>query len=278
MPGPIDAPVNQTFTQDHDVRPDGSVHFTCSQDAAIWPWLGLPPCHPIAVQVMNYWVTVECSAVRGGFDPQKWSALVWTDWELPDPAAGHAVRGIYENANLDGGRAFASTIFDAEGRILVRVRGRGVIFRTRNFEGWRGESKAKLGSRASARDFTYASKQAVGAGTGEFAFLGPIATAPARFAEGLVTAENGMPPAHRYISGSGDHVNAAHIAEIGRQFLALHLGDPDVRMERAQIHFDHYVEMGAPFRVELVGEVDKSAQLVLSQADRECTRLTLGWN
>lgn len=277
MPGPIDAPVNQTFTLDHDVRPDGSVHFACSQDTETWRWLELPPGHPIAVQVMNYWITVECSAVRGTFDPKKWSALVWADWERPDPEAGHPVRGVFENTDVDGELGFAGTFFDAQGRISMRMRGRGVVFRTRNFEGWRGEAKAKLVSQTRSQEFGYASKQAVGAGPGEFAFLAPVEAAPTHVAEGLVTVENGMPPAHRYISGSGDHVNSAHIAEIGRQFLALYLGNPDVRIEHGEIHFNRYVEIGTPFRVELVAEAGNSAELALSQAGQECTRLSLAW-
>lgn len=272
----MDAPP-VSFTHGHAMDADGRIHFRCSQDMSVWPWLALPPSHPVVVQVANYWISVECSTFRGTFDPNKWSALVWTEWHCGDVSAGHPVRGTMAPHGEEEKLGFAIELFDAQDRPAFAMKGRGVVFRTRNFEGWRGETKSKLAYEDAAAGFTYASREAVGAGPREFAFLAPIDSAATPSARGLIVAANGLPPAHPFISASGDHVNAAHIAEAARQFVALLKDDPGIRITAGEITFKHYVEIGVPFVIELETDTDNSAAMVLSQNDRECSKIRLDY-
>ena len=84
-----------------------------------------------------------------------------------------------------------------------------------------------------------------------------------------------MPPASRYISGSGDHVNAVHIAEAARQFAALETGRPNVRLTGGEVSFDHYVEFGSPFELRLADRKGHQMSLKLTQAGHDCTSISL---
>jgi len=272
MPGVPD----KAYTFDHEVREDSSVAFRCSQDAGVWPWLDLPPWHPVAMQTRNYWVSVECSAARGTFDRDKWSALVWMDWQVGDFDAGNPVRGLMESSQIEGELGFAIALHDAADRLVYASRGKGVVFRTRDFEGWRDKAKKSLLTKVEASDFTYAEHDAVGALPGEFALISSLqGTAPIH-AAALVTPENGLPPASRYMGGTGDHVNATHLAECARQFVALLTSDPCVRLARGAISFSRYVELGAPFRIDLLSHDGNEIALAVEQDGKPCTSFTLG--
>jgi hypothetical protein len=264
---------DKQYTFDHEVRADRSVAFRCSNDGKHWPFLELAPHHPIVIHTINFWISVECSIARGTFDPDKWSALVWMDWECLDPESGHAAHGVMENVDIDGKLGFAMKLFDDRDRHFCNIRGRGVIFRTRNFEGWREEAKSEIAATKAATQFTYASREAVGVEECEHPLISPLEDGT--FARGLITKDNGMPPGSRYLSGSGDHVNAVHIAEAARQFAALKTGDPNVRICGGEISFDHYVELGSPFELTMTGESTSGLDLDLAQAGQHCTSITL---
>jgi len=264
---------NKQYGHDHEVRPDGSVTFRCSDDIEKWPFLELAPHHPIVIHTINFWISVECSIARGTFDPDKWSALTWMDWGCLDPEAGHAARGVMENVEIDGKVGFAIKLFDAQDRPYCNIRGRGVVFRTRNFEGWREDTKSEISANRSAAPFVYAPRDEVGVEECELPLISPLEGVAS--ARGLITKENGMPPASRYLSGSGDHVNAVHIAGAARQFAALKTGDPKVRFSGGEVSFDHYVELGTPFELALAGESEGAIDLKLTQAGHDCTSIAL---
>lgn len=271
MPGPFD----NAYTFDHAVADDLSVSFRCSQDAETWRWLELPAWHPVAMQTINYWVSVECSAARGTFDRDKWSALTWMDWEVADFDAGIPAHGVMENTGIDGVIGFAIRLYDAADRLIYSSRGKGVVFRTRDFEGWRDKSKKNILAKDPHGDFTYAPRDAVGAIKHEFALISPLKADERPYAEALVTPENSMPPASRYMSGSGDHVNATHLAECGRQFATLLTGNPELRLPSGEIGFTRYVEFGAPFRIELQSRDGDGITLSVKQGGKPCTNLLL---
>ncbi|WP_427969980.1 hypothetical protein [Altererythrobacter sp.] len=263
------------FTYDHRVGDDGSITFRCLGDVAAWPWLELPPCHPIVVQTISYWISVECSAARGSLDQSKWSAMTWMDWECGDPDAGHAASGTMEGTGSGDKLGFLITLHDAKNRLVCRIHGRGVVFRTRDFEGWRKQAKEKLAVDAGLQDFVFAEVAAVGAPPGEHALIAPLSDDPPIHADALVTAANGLPPASRYMSGSGDHVNTTHLGEACRQFAALLLHDPAIRFSGGEMHFNRYIELNVPFRLQCVSQSDERLDLTISQAGRECMRAAL---
>ena len=266
-------PTDISFTSDYDVHDDGSVAFRCSRDERQWPWLELPPCHPVVITTESFWISVGCSVARGTMDPEKWSALTWMDWQCGDPGAGHGVRGEMRNTAVKDELGFAIELFDEKDRCTLRMRGKGVVFRNRDFEGWRNKAKREVRERAEASQFTYAEAARLGLPDGEHPLIAPLVKGPPVHAFGLITEANGMPPASRHLSGSGDHVNATHLAEVGRQFIALLVGDPQVRFAGGELTFSRYVELGIPFRVTLAGREEEKVELEVQQAGRSCTSM-----
>ena len=83
-----------------------------------------------------------------------------------------------------------------------------------------------------------------------------------------------MPPGSRYLDGSGDHVNAVHLAEVGRQFCALLTRDPDIRLSGGEISFTRYVEMNVPFSIALTKRSGNEVDMCVEQAGKVCTRMS----
>lgn len=266
-------PTDKAYTSAHELQPDGSVAFVCSADVAKWPWLALPPHHPVPMQTQNFWTSVECSVFLGGFDPEKWSALVWTDWETGDTDAGHALRGTFVNSAEGQERGFTTTLYDADDRMITRMRGRGVVFRTRNFESWREGSKGEARVAEDHGEFAYAKRELLGLGEGEVVFVSPLLEG--RTARALVTKSNGFMPGNRFIGGSGDHVNSTHIAETSRQFLALLLEGAGFRLTGGEMALNRYIELGTPIDLACTSRSEGEALVTLSQLGRACSEVTL---
>jgi hypothetical protein len=266
------APEGITYTSDHEVSEDGSVTFKCSTDPDAWRWVKLPPSHPIVIQTFNYFISVECSAARGTLDPSKWSALTWMSWEIGEAGAGIPVRGTMGN-RADGEKiGFGIELFDAEDRLVYRTAGKGVVFQTRNFEGWRSKAKKELDADKQPPPFAFAPREAVRALDCEHTLIAPLDDG-ATETEALITNANGMPPGSRFLDGSGDHVNAVHLAEVGRQFCALLLGQPDVQLSGGEISFTRYVEMNVPFSIALTNRAGGAIEMMIEQAGKPCTSL-----
>lgn len=273
------APKGPIYTDAHVVRDDGTVEFTCSRDSADFPWLELPPRHPIVIQTQNFWTSVGASAALGTLDESKWSALTWTEWHCGDPAAGHATRGTFGRSRIGDDLAFETKLFDNDDRLVVEMRGKGVVFRTRNFEKWREGSKRKAESREDPGEFEYAPRELLGLSEREVPLIAPLVDANGSWrSEALITAENGLMPAHPYFSGSGDHVNAPHLAEVARQVTSLLRQGAAFDVPGGEMDMHRYVELGVPFAIEVIGFDEKSASMEVSQLGKACARLSLKWN
>ena len=214
-------------------------------------------------------MSVECAAALGTWDPDKWSALTWTRWECGDPDGGAYASGTYRRMTIDGKESFSIDFADAEGHHICRLDGRGVVFRTRDFESWRKGDKAAA-PQFSSDDFDYADARLLGLAQGDRPFLGPLDNGTA---QGLLDTANSMPPHHPWLDGSGDHVNSAHLAEVARQFVSLTRGGQPFRVTKAEIVFRHYVELGSPFTIELLGRGDSEVAMRVRQAGHDCTEI-----
>ena len=270
-------PFPHAYTRHHVVSEDGRVTFECSQDVEIWPWLALSPIHPILVQTINFWGSVECGEVLGTFDPEKWSALTHAEWTCGPTSVGRPVRGDYETLEQGEESRYQLRFFDADDVQTLRISGKGVVFRTRNFEGWRRGTKDEF-KKPDTRGFQYASARALGVASDRERFLAPLKQGEMIKTDGLITKENGLRPAHPYIGGSGDHVNSTHMGEVGRQFAAMLFGRRLVNRS-GEMSFMHYVELGRPFEVLLVSqnETNQSVSLLVRQRDRDCTRIEMSF-
>ena len=268
-------PFPDLYTFNHKRLDNDSVAFDCSLDENVWPWLRLSPIHPILVQTINFWASVDSGEFLGTFDPEVWTALTQVDWDCGPPTVGLPVRGLYATTQDEERARYHLTFFDAEDQQVVRLSGQGVTFRTRNFEGWREEAKEKI-VKPEPPPFDYADKAAVSVATQAESFLTPLIRAETITTSGLITKANGLRPAHPYIGGSGDHVNSTHMGEVGRQFGDLLLGQRLIN-QSGEMEFMHYVELGSPFDVEMTAHDEDKRQfaLLVRQAGRDCTRIVM---
>ena len=270
-------PFSDVYTHNHAISDDGSVAFECSTDSAVWPWLELNAVHPILVQTINFWASIDSGEILGTFDPDVWTALTQVEWTCGPPSVGLPVRGVYGTVRDQERARYTLEFFDGSDQLVARLSGQGVTFRTRNFEGWRDEAKEKI-VQPKPPPFEYASKQAVGVQTQVESFLAPLRHSNQITTSGLITKENGLRPAHPYIGGSGDHVNSTHLGEVGRQFAELLIG-ARLTNTGGEMVFKHYVELGRAFEVELVShDIDAMrVALTVSQAGRLCTEIEMSF-
>ncbi len=269
----------RSYTSGHVVAEDGSVDFDCATDQQEWTWLALPPRHPAAIQTQNFWASIGAGIALGTVEEGKWTALTWTDWTCGDPEAEHAVRGHHTRTMVDGQDCYDITLFDQKDRLVAQMRGRGVVFRNRNFEEWRSQAKAKTKSeaeRAGADEpFTFADPDSLGLMSIEQALVAPLAAPDAGSVDALVTRENGLQPNNPVLGGSGDHVNSTHIAEAARQALRLVSGDPQLEVTGGEMSLNRYVELGTPFRLDVIEKTDSAIRFSLSQLGKDCSEITL---
>ncbi len=265
------------FTHSHVVSDDGTVTFKCSSDEDQWPWLALHPFDPIVAQTINYWASVETGAARGTFDPTKWSALTEAKWVCGEAGVGHATHGVAEATGEDGGPGFGLRFFDENDSLVYHMSGTGVVFQNRDFESWRKKAKEKMEAQPAVADFQYASATAVGVATQAESFLSPLVDHDGPSALALITKANGFPPAHPYLSGSGDHVNATHLADVGRQFTSLLLGGKPLMVTGGKMQFIRYVELGRPFLIKLEqrDSAENTVSMAVQQADQLCATIEI---
>ena len=263
------------FTHDRVLHPDETVSFQCSQDRELWPFLDLPSHHPIVIQTLQYWASVEAWLERGTLDKDKWTALTWTEWLCGAADAGHAARGTSEQVIVDGKARIKLTLFDAEGAMTCEMHSKGVVFHNRDFEAWRDKAKQDSAPEEDLAEFDFASREAVGSvGVGP-SLISALQEGEKPHAFALISKENGLPPGHPYMSGSGDHVNSTHLAEAAHQFVHLLEDSAPLTITGGEMRFTSYVELGRPLRIDLAERSDDAATMVMSQGDKVCTTVTL---
>lgn len=263
---------SRSYTSAHKVLADGSVEFACSTDAEEWPWLELGSHHPVVIQAQNFWCSVGGALTLGGLAQGQWSALTWTAWTCGRRDAGMAVRGSYTREAEGGKENYRVTLFDAADREIARMRGRGVIFRNRNFEEWREGSKREAASSLAGEDFDFAPREGLGIGKREHAL---VSMPRGDRVSALVSRENGLPPANPMLGGSGDHVNTVHMIEAARQALSLLRGETVIVHSGGEMELSRYVELGTPFELVVTQRSGEEATMDLRQLERDCARITL---
>jgi len=263
------------YASDCRVQDDGSVTFGCSQDTGINPWLTLPPHHPVVIQTQAFWTSVGASVTLNGMEATQWSALTWINWELGAGEGGHAVRGTYTRDQTSENQSYEVVLFNADGAPIVTIQGKGVVFRSRNFEQWREGSKEEARKAALPEGFTYVGRDALGLTEEERVLVAPF-DPKSGFVEALVNAENGFPPGNPMIGGSGDHVNSTHFHELARQALFLIKGRTDIDTS-GTMSLNRYVELGTPLRLKIREQAESSITFELEQLGKGCAEIGLRW-
>ncbi|MEP0189776.1 MAG: hypothetical protein ABJP70_01120 [Erythrobacter sp.] len=273
--------LSRSYTSDHVLRSDGAVEFACSQDVAEWPWLALAPQHPLTLQTQNFWTSVGATQALGQRDDSKWSALTWTNWELGEIGAGRATHGFMRNQNDEEKLNFEIELFDVDNRQIAIIRGKGVVFRNRNFEQWREGSKIKARTKKIApTEFVYSDRRKLGLSKIEPPLIAPIIQANdgSLSSAALVTKANGLIPGHPYFSGSGDHVNAPHLSEIARQVVSLVNDGEAISITKGEMDMHRYIEFGTPIAIAVERSGDQRLSVAISQLDRSCAKISMEWH
>ena len=267
------------FAHDYTITDDKAVVFRCSADQSKWPWLALDPAHNIAVQMTNYYVLTGVEDAAGQRAPDKWTALTQFNWRVFDNKGGHSTHGVSDKRVDGDDAAYGCTYFNASGNLVYRVMGEGVTFRNRDFESWRRKSKDNAMTLPEPTDFVYATPSAVGTALDVEVMVSTLSEdEEGLFAQGLVTKENGFPPAHPYHDGSGDHVNSTHLCDALQQTAhQIRARESLLDFPRGgEAKFSSYVELDRPFRISLI-KSDKSLKTLtfkVTQAGKVCTRLS----
>ncbi len=262
------------FCYDFARDDDGAVAFRCSDDAEKWPWLKLHPANNIAVQATNYYALTGVSHFAGRMDGSKWSALTKFEWRTHQTGADAQHPATGRATHEDDGLGYACSFSDKEGRPVYDVSGAGVVFKTRDFEGWRAKAKEKVRALAVPDDFSFARPEAVGVQTQGEVFVAPLSEDEAGLhAHALLLAETAFLPVHPYHGGSGDHVNSSQLCDAVQQTAHL-IGGRGFTSGGSAI-FSRYVELDRPFRVRLVSNADDRRRMAFAveQADAKCAEI-----
>lgn len=268
------------FTHSHQAHEDGSFSFACSTDPNLWPWLALSPFDPIVVQTLNYYAAYESAVARGHYKSGQWTALTCTAWRCGQSGVGHAVKGQIHPPESDSQAQYRMSFFDKDERLVYTMDGDGVVFKNRDFEAWRHKQKSAMPAPTPEEDVDYLPVSLLGLNTQIEGFI----TAPIEDREtwALVGAGNGFYPTHPYHDGSGDHVNASHLADAARQLMRLTWSKPDLVVLGGEMTFERYVELNQPFRlkitadaVEKTASVESSFEVSVEQGGERCSNITL---
>ncbi len=270
---------SRSYTKEHVINPDGTVDFKCSTNDEDWPWLALGSRHPVVIQAQNFWASIGAIMAIGEMEAGQWSALTWTDWQCGDQQSGMAAHGTYGRENIGDTESYLITLFDDADREIAKMHGRGVVFRNRNFEEWRGKAKERAEQEAGIQlqdaSFEYASPEMIGIGSRECSLVAQLNSPDQPYVSALVTRDNGLSPGNPMLGGSGDHVNSVHMVEAARQALCLLTDNSVIQIAGGEMEFNRYVELGTPFQLTLQARSDTSALFIVTQLERDCAVITL---
>lgn len=269
------------FTHSFERAADGAVLFQCDQDAEKWPWLALHPANNIALQATNYYALTGVSLFLGEMDAENWSALTTFSWRIGDGAkAGqHPVSGRSVGTGEAGSPDYACTFYDDSGNVTYEVEGAGVVFRTRDFEGWRAKAKAEILALPRPDDFPFAEPAAAGVETPDEVFVTPLQQdARGSFVNAMIDRDKGFGPIHPYHGGSGDHVNSSHLCDVAQQ--AARIAGRKAFPSGGTARFTRYVELDRPFRIGIAPDaaIASRVNFDIEQAGKPCASLRFDYD
>lgn len=249
-----------------------------------WPWLALPPDHPVLVEKYQYFSAVTAGwAVfdRASSAHSALTKLVWT-CEAASVQGEHATRGrctLWQNERDMGYELVTHT---EAGQAVVTFRGEGFAFADRDFKAWRAKARQAAFDQTPSVDFAPAGPASVGLDANGVSFVSPLRdTGGLPYATALVTTARGFHPAHPFHTGSGDHVNAGHLFDCALQTAHLVLNaDVPLRCIGGKAEFKRFIELDLPFTIGLrrrgqTGASVSQLEFLLSQTARENAIITL---
>ena len=247
-------------------------------DEGRWPWLILPPVHPVVVGKYQYYGGLAAFWALTGTDPSVMTALTQIRWSVHDLDAGaHGRRGTCERRLAEGRDNLDLVVLDPGGDPMWSADFHGVAFPNRNFEQWRAHTKAK--ARQAAEGLPSPERvpaAALGLGAQGKSLVSALRSdGEHRVCHGLV-GEDDFFPAHPYHTGAGDHVNAMQLFEAAYQAAHLATDSPSLRRcVGGSARFSRFVEVGVPFDVRVVGVEGSRVKTRIVQLGEPCCSVHL---
>lgn len=281
-------PVTNALTYTHNLArvlnaTDTVVDLAYEWRPDLWPWLSLPPSHPVLVEKYQYFATMTASWAMGTFSPKTYTALTMFEWQCTADALGseYPTQARCENWTETSEMGFKLNVSNAQGKLLYTSRGQGFAFRDRDFQQWREKSRRSALQARHVLAVDPIDPGKAGLGDQGHSFVSNVIDRvgkPTLYA--CVPKHGGFYPQHPFHTGSGDHVNAAQLLDCALQATHVFAGDGKPWTDPlicigGQAHFQRYVELDVPFEITLDEPVGDSAQLRLSQAGRDNVLLRL---
>lgn len=238
---------------------DTSVSFEFDLDGNRWPWLVLPPQHPVLIEQYQYFGSVTAGRALHTLAADQFNALTHYAWHCPVRAKAYARTGKLQ-AQAEGQKMhFEMNCFTDAGEHAIAMQGSGFTFSDRDFKAWRHRSRQTVLKAAGTREIELARPQLLGIDHGGAPFVSdPLMQGDQLHLLAQVFREQGFHPQHAFHTGSGDHVNAAQLLDCGLQaahrLMAYERGDQSPRSMfcvGGRLQFHRFVELDAPFEMML---------------------------
>ncbi|MGJ8669716.1 MAG: hypothetical protein ACSHXK_09530 [Oceanococcus sp.] len=238
----------------------------------LWPWLSLPPAHPVLIEKYQYFGATTASWAMQLFAPESYTALTRFRWSCGDAAWGtqYPDSGLCTGRNDKSGMGFQLDVSNSQGDNFYRTAGDGFVFTDRDFRLWREKTRQQTQQSNRMGAIALASSSQCGLDPFGKSFIGASDNAARYFAH--VARESSFHPQHPFHTGSGDHVNAAQLLDCALQTIHLHVGagrawESPLQCQSGEAQFQRYVELDIPFEIHLEVEKEKAQfALQFSQA------------
>ncbi len=261
-------------------------------DPARWPWLDLPCWHPVVCEKYAYFSGVTAGMEVGTISATSFTALTGMDWsyrgaQTAQSAPTHAICESRVEAQQAG---YSVCTRDATDRVVHEISGKGVIFRTRDFENWRQQRKQADAEDLPRPDFEFATAAVTGCRSGDEVLISDLVDDPEQGTLRCLAwldADHGFHPGHPYHTGSRDHVNAAQLLDCAYQASHLVLAQqsdwqtltPPLYCTGGKARFKNYVELQRDFELLVTGVTvngsRRTLRFDLQQGGTICARLSL---
>lgn len=279
--------LDPTFPYEHNFAriekiQDRSVSFEFDLDGNRWPWLILPPQHPVLIEQYQYFASVTAGRALHALPADQFSALTHYAWGCPVRVKRFARTGILEAQAAGQKMHFEMDCFTDDGKHAIAMQGSGFSFSDRDFKAWRHRSRQAVLKAVGARKIELARPQLLGIDHGGAVFVSdPLMQGDQLHLLAQVFLEQGFYPQHAFHTGSGDHVNAAQLLDCGLQaahrLAAYEQGDQSpcsMFCIGGRLQFHQFVELDAPFEIVLAEQnVDQSALRSFRFTVRQAGRL-----
>lgn len=244
-----------------------------------WPWLALPPQHPVLIEKYQYFGSITAAWAFRLFEPGTPVALTQFSWHCPKlyPRSRYGTRAVATNLSAESPGLVELDLYTDTAEHLTHMSFTGASFADRDFYTWRQQSKERILAAKPDIEIDFAPASSVGLECNGVSFVSNINDGAVL---SLVGSNTGFHPHHPYHTGSGDHVNTANLIDCALQtaHLVLAAGKPMICIGgSAQLR--RFIELDVPFEITLKSQSLKDGihevTFAFSQLGKDNSHITL---